>query len=205
MATSSTSSISTFMSSFTKSLELARPSRFYVEFNVPNAVLTRNANSRTKPIPERLKLRCETAELPGKSFMTHDLKIYGPTEKFPYQHQYNDLNFTFIVSGDMLEKEIFDDWMDYISPSFINPPLLTNSPALRQFGTGTFDFKYRDEYVSSGVKIYQLDSSNEVKYTVTLEKAYPIAVNQLDLDWSSDGHHKLNVTFAYSYWSKTAY
>jgi hypothetical protein len=29
---------------------------------------------------------------------------------------------------------------------------------------------------------------------------FPIAVNQLDLDWSSDGHHKLTVTFAYTSW-----
>jgi hypothetical protein len=27
-------------------------------------------------------------------------------------------------------------------------------------------------------------------------------VNQLDLDWSSDGYHKLSVTFAYTRWEQ---
>lgn len=198
-----TSSISTFMSSFTKSLELARPSRFYVDFIIPDAVAKKSGKKSNGQgsVSQRLNLRCETAELPGKSFMTHDLKIYGPTEKFPYQHQYNDLNFTFIVSGDMLEKEIFDDWMDYISPPFI--------PSSQK--TGTFDFKYKKSTnineggYSTDVIIYQLDTDDNFKYSVKLQEAFPIAVNQLDLDWSSDGHHKLNVTFAYTYWTKTTY
>jgi hypothetical protein len=37
-----------------------------------------------------------------------------------------------------------------------------------------------------------------------LAAAFPINVNQLDLDWSSDGHHKLTVTFAYTYWHNPA-
>ena len=197
------SSINKFMASFNKSLEIARPSRFYVDFIVPDVVgkKSNTAANGQNSLSQRLHLRCETAELPGKSFMTHDLKIYGPTEKFPYQHQYNDINFTFIVSGDMLEKTIFDDWMDYISPSFI-----TSSTK-----TGTFDFKYKKATNSdeggyaTEVGIIQLDAADNVKYKVTLNEAFPIAVNQLDLDWSSDGHHKLNVTFAYTYWTKTNY
>jgi hypothetical protein len=34
---------------------------------------------------------------------------------------------------------------------------------------------------------------------------FPIAVNQLDLDWSSDGHHKLTVTFAYTSWRNNSF
>ena len=34
--------------------------------------------------------------------------------------------------------------------------------------------------------------------------AYPIAVNQLDLDWSNDGYHKLTVVFAYTYWKNNS-
>ena len=34
--------------------------------------------------------------------------------------------------------------------------------------------------------------------------AFPIAVNQLDLDWSSDSYHKLTVVFAYTYWQNNS-
>jgi hypothetical protein len=34
-----------------------------------------------------------------------------------------------------------------------------------------------------------------------LKDAFPINVNQLDLNWSNENFHKLNVTFAYTYWT----
>jgi hypothetical protein len=37
-----------------------------------------------------------------------------------------------------------------------------------------------------------------------LVDAFPISVNQLDLDWSSDGYHKLTVVFAYTYWQNNS-
>ena len=48
---------------------------------------------------------------------------------------------------------------------------------------------------------YQYDLTDKLAYSVDLIEAYPIAVNQLDLDWSNDGHHKLVVVFAYTYWN----
>jgi hypothetical protein len=44
---------------------------------------------------------------------------------------------------------------------------------------------------------------HEESYAVKLINAYPISVNQLDLDWSADGHHKLTVLFAYDYWQSS--
>jgi hypothetical protein len=35
---------------------------------------------------------------------------------------------------------------------------------------------------------------------VNLFEAYPVSMNQLDLDWNGEGYHKLTVTFAYTYW-----
>lgn len=159
------SNLSNFIGSF-KTTELARPNRF--EVFIPGA-------------PEYFKFRCETAELPGKTFMTHDQKIYGPTQKFPYQHQYNDINLTFIVSDDMGEKTFFDSWMDSVA------------------STDSYDFNYKNTYAKD-VYIHQYRLYDKKSLSIRLDQAYPIAINQLDLDWSSDGHHKLVVTFAYNYW-----
>jgi hypothetical protein len=161
----SAGNLSEFIASFSTT-ELARPNRFEVEI---------------AGAPEYFKFRCETAELPGKSFMTHDQKIYGPTQKFPYQHQYNDMNLTFIVSDDMGEKVFFDNWMNSIA------------------SLSSYDFNYKNTYARD-VLIRQYSLSDKISLSVKLNQAYPIAINQLDLDWSSDGHHKLVVTFAYNYW-----
>lgn len=173
------SAMNDFLTSFTT--DLARPNRFECLMTVPGGVdrlggiLTDN---------RYLALRCEAAELPGRSFATHDQKIYGPIEKFPYQQSYNDITLTYIVDETMSIKLLFDSWMDLISPAY---------------GTGNYNYEYKDNY-KTDITINQYDVRAQLIYSVNLMHAFPIAVNQLDLDWSSDGHHKLAVVFAYTYY-----
>ena len=41
-------------------------------------------------------------------------------------------------------------------------------------------------------------------YQVVLHDSFPVSLNQLDLDWSNNGYHRLNVTFAYTYWKNNS-
>lgn len=170
--------INDFRSSFR--VDVARPSRFDVVVPVPYYMLTQYDNAK------QLQMRCEAAELPGRTFATTDRKMGSvPIQKYPYQSTYNDVTLTFIVSDDMSEKIFFDSWMEVINP------------------TMNFNFKYRADY-SVDISINQYDVTNNLTYVSTLIDAYPISVNQLDMDWSSmDSHHKLAVAFAYSYWENT--
>lgn len=171
-----TGSISDFLSSFNK--ELARPHHFDVSVALPPNLGDYKRSERV------LSLRCESTELPGRSLMTTSMKIYGVEEKFPYMSSYNDISLTFIVSDDMIEKRIFESWVNYIHP------------------TATFNFKYKDDYARDMI-ITQYDLKKKMSYQVSLINAYPIAVNPLSLDWGSDGYHKLNVTFVYDYWKSS--
>ena len=101
-------SIADFKSSFKK--DLARPNRFDVQIPVPMALSYFGFLSRN------MVLRCENAELPGRTIATTGLKVYNLEEKFPYQTTYNDINLTFIVGDDMVEKKFFDAWLNYINP-----------------------------------------------------------------------------------------
>ena len=166
-------SIADFKASFNK--DLARPSRFDVNIPIPIGLLPYREIGRT------LRMRCENAELPGRSISTTTMKIYGVEEKFPYQTTYNDISLTFIVSDDMAEKKFFDAWLNWINPTI------------------NYNLKYKADYAVP-LTVNQYDVKNELSYSVTMLDAFPIAVNQLDLDWSSDGHHKLTVTFAYTSW-----
>jgi hypothetical protein len=51
-----------------------------------------------------LALQCESAELPGRTTATADVKIYGPTFKVPYQTQYTDTTLTFLCTNDFFER-----------------------------------------------------------------------------------------------------
>lgn len=177
MADTNSSTLQNFIDSFRT--EAARPNRFEVSIFSP--LTTANQN-----IGRNLKFRCETAELPGRTFGTVDQKFgANPTQKYPIHTSYNDITLTFIVSNSMEERKFFDAWMETINP------------------TSTFDFRYKQEYVGQ-IGITQFDLQNSAVYKVYLLNAYPIAVNQLDLDWSSDGYHKLAVVFAYDYWTNNA-
>ena len=165
--------IKEFRSSFTG--ELAKPSRFKVLINLP-ASLPATIDSRT------LSLRCENAMLPGRTLATLDHRIYGPTEKYPYQSTYDDIALTFICDSNMIEKSVFDGWMDKINPK------------------ENWNFEFKESYATK-ITIIQYDNSKNEVHKVHLINAFPVAVNQLDLDWSSDApYHKLSVVFAYTYW-----
>jgi hypothetical protein len=166
-------SIADFKASF--NTDLARPNRFDVNIPIPIGLLPYREIGRT------LRMRCENAELPGRSISTTTMKIYGVEEKFPYQTAYNDISLTFIVGDDMAEKKFFDAWLNWINPTI------------------NYNLKYKADYAIP-LTVNQYDVKNELSYSVTMLDTFPIAVNQLDLDWSSDGHHKLTVTFAYTSW-----
>ena len=79
--------INSFVSSFSN--ELSRPSKFDVTI-IPIS------NKINPAILRQLTLRCETAELPGRTFGTVDQKFgSNPTLKFPIHSSYNDLTLNF--------------------------------------------------------------------------------------------------------------
>ena len=129
--------------------------------------------------------RCETAQFPGRTFATTEQKTYGPIEKFPYLNTYNDLDLTFIVDDDMNQKVFFDAWMSYINPLYNN------------------NYRYKGDYATTLV-INQYDVSGEKTYSINLNEAFPISMNQMDLSWGDDSYHKLSVTFAYTYWQNNS-
>jgi hypothetical protein len=171
-------SINDFKASFQK--DLARPNKFDVNIPVPLTLIPYVRNAKN------LIYRCENANLPGRNFATVEQKIgSNPVEKYPYLTTYNDLDLTFIVDDDMNQKIFFDAWMNFINPTY------------------NYNFRYKGDY-STAITINQYDVTNQISYSINLYDAYPISMNQMDLDWSSDGYHKLNVTFAYTYYQNNS-
>jgi hypothetical protein len=170
----SLSSVSNFKSQF--NVDPARANRFTVSI-APIGPL--NFNS-TFPI----EYACHVSQLPGKTFVTTDQRTYGPIEKYPYLATYGDLDLTFYVDGDMMIKDYFDQWMRFISDISIT----------------SNDIGYKGDYCTS-ITIKQFDTKNKQIYGVECIEAYPVSMNQLDLDWSSESFHNLTVTFAYTYWT----
>lgn len=129
-----------------------------------------------------LALQCETAELPGRTTATADVKIYGPTFKVPYQTQYTDTTLTFLCTNDFYERKLFDRWMECIHPSDTNN--------LR------FPKGQQSRYLTN-IKIIQYDEFIKRIFIVELIDAFPIGIAPQALNWGEDGFHRLSIQFAY--------
>jgi hypothetical protein len=151
----------------------------------------------------------EMAELPGRGFMSMDVRYYGPNQKFPYLSQYEDINLTFLCRNRSIERHFFDNWQNIINPN------------------NTFDYNYKDEYRAI-IELYQyndfdrddprltndeyeIDRPNPTEeyrpgptaeYMFSLHDAYPILVNPQPVSWADDQFMRLGVTFTYSWWTR---
>ena len=165
--------------------------------NFPNTIVTEitdivNSSTGNLPVGQSktsnasitryLALQCETAELPGKTLLTADVKIYGPTFKVPYQKQFQDINLGFLCTNDFYERKLFDQWMEAIMPA----------------STNNLRYPKDDEtrYLTN-IKIIQYDDFIKQIYAVELMDAFPIGIASQPLSWSDDSFHRLSIQFAY--------
>jgi hypothetical protein len=129
-----------------------------------------------------LALQCESAELPGRTLLTQEAKVYGPVFKVPYQTQYADMNLTFLCTNQFYERKLFDKWIESIMP------------------TDTNNLRYpkgRNSRYLTQITITQFDDLIKQIYAVNLIDAFPIGVAAQPLSWSEEGFHRVTVQFAY--------
>jgi len=149
-----------------------------------NGALGQEKGSRgsNPTISRYLALQCESAELPGKNFVTEDVKIYGPTFKVPYQVQYAETTLTFICTNDFFERKLFERWMTAIMP------------------TDTNNFRYpkgQNSKYMTDITIKQYNEDVTQIFATKLIDAFPISIAAQQLSWGDDNFHRLAIQFAY--------
>jgi hypothetical protein len=146
-------------------------------------------STTTGSLSRYLSLQCESAELPGRTLQTADVKSYGPIFKVPYQSVYGDTNLTFLCTNDFYERKLFDRWMEAIHPSDTNNVRYAKGENSRYL---------------TNIKIIQYDDFIKQIYAVELIDAFPIGIAPQALNWGEEGFHRLGVQFAYQKY-KTLY
>ena len=129
--------------------------------------------------PRDITLLCESCTIPGRQITTIDYQSIRQAQKIPYGYLNSDVSFTFLLTNDYYMKKIFDKW------------------AAAVIDIDNYRARYQDEYTTD-VVIQQLDKSNLPIYGIRLKKAYPITVNDIELDNSSENtNQKLTVTMTF--------
>jgi len=132
-----------------------------------------------------LTLVCEQAELPGKTILTVEDKLYGPVRKIGYGQMFIDTTMTFICTANgWEEKEWFDTWQNEI----VDPEM--------------FDASYYDDYTKS-IMLRTYTEKNIPSYGIHFMETFPLNVGAINLGWSQNNEYaRLSVTFAYRRWKQ---
>jgi hypothetical protein len=176
--------INNFVQNLAQHKETARADKFDVMIPIPSGILPQGVAASASM--QQLNLQCETSELPGRDIQMLEYTNHAFTRRLPHTNNYGTQNFTFIVTGDMWEKQFFDAWMDYMVPALtglVNYPLVGGQP------------QYEVDITCN-----QYDSTGNLSYSVKLLDAIPVSVSALQQSWDNDSIHKLNVVFAYRKW-----
>jgi hypothetical protein len=176
--------ITDFTSNLNDLGETARADKFDVVISLPRILDNGGMTAR-------LALQCENAEFPGLDITPIEYRHHAFIRRIPYHLNYTPLNLTFYCTGAMLEKQLFDAWMNLCVAK----------------STGLIN--YRQD--SSGIPLYeatitvnQYDQVGNRTYFAQGIECFPISMSQLATNWSDDSSHRLSMTFAYTKWLTAA-
>ena len=132
-----------------------------------------------------LTFLCEQAELPGKTIMNIEDKLYGPVRKIGYGQMFIDTTMTFICTAEgWKEKAFFDNWQNDI----VDPDL--------------YDASYYNDYTTD-IWLRTFREDNQGSYGIKFREAFPLNVGAVNLGWGQNNEYaRLSVTFAYRKWEQ---
>lgn len=178
--------------------EPSRSNLYEVRIPIPAVVWTRNPDlrSRQTELAQAIDMFADDVSVPGRRVTTSSIKAVGVQHKYATGQAVSEFTCSFIVTKDMIHRQLFDQWM-----------MLT---AADQENRVTF----YDEYVSNiivakwelAAPVKMEGYVNDVKYESRLNRssavwqmygAFPIDMSGHQFNNGQADLVKLDVTFAY--------
>ena len=183
------SSVTDFISYFSSAGDMSRSDYFNVIVEVPPGIALDVGLSG-----KDLMFQCEAAELPGRTIDLMPIRHNTFLDRIPIDINYPEVTLTFICRSDLLEKKLFDVWMEKMIPTQED----VNYGLVRyKRNSDTPEDKY-----DCTIKIfqkYQIVTESNASI-IKLVEAMPTSMASMPLNWGDQSFHKLSVTFAYRKW-----
>tara|TARA_Y100000004_G_scaffold197025_1_gene269336 strand:- start:6856 stop:7554 length:699 start_codon:yes stop_codon:yes gene_type:complete len=164
----------------------ASPARYEVAFAFerPNNMLMPLTQL---PVQQRLSDSLESVQLPGRGHSSQANTIYGPTREMPYQSLYSgDIDMTFRIGSDYLEREFFEVWNNTMVG-------LDNN------------YEYYDNYIAN-LQIRALGREDDLLYEVTARECYPKNMGAIDYGFEKvDDLTRVTISLAFRKYDVTYY
>lgn len=132
---------------------------------------------------EFLTFKCESADLPGKTFETQKIKEYVIERQTPLGVAFSDLNLNFICSASMIERRFFDEWMEIC------------------LGTQTKRASYYKDIISPKIEVTLYTGQSNIKScSFAFKNIYPLSISSQALNWNDNSVLRMTVNFSYEKW-----
>lgn len=178
-----------------KNLGLYRPAFYALRLNFAG-----NGVSSSQDI----NLLAFSATLPGVQFDTADIRRqgHGPLERRARGAVFPAVNVNFFLDNKGTVIEFFNKW----SKTIVSFAHQTGENSIDPDHGGYLgEVGFYDDYVCS-IDIILYSPNEDKVVTYTLYDAYPVVVGDVELGWQqTDEFARLNVTFAYRYWTSTVF
>ena len=148
-----------------------------------------------------VKFLAKAGQIPGSTISILPINHGGRVLKIPGLRTFDDWTCTIINDDEMKIRRGLIDWMVTLSGglqgSRASTPSTVSGNGIRLTG-GTTGYKTQD------ITIKHFDSSGgEFIHEYKMVKAWPNAIADVPLDWSTDGIQEYTVTWSYDYWTST--
>lgn len=186
--------LNNFLATASKLNGFTRPSYFYIEIAPPPMLVDESNTMRN------LAFLSESANLPGVSFATSEVRRYGygPTERKPFAPIFVDTNISFFVDGAGVIQKFFYKWMNGIVK--FDETVNGKGAVYGRTTMRPFEVNYKDQYATD-IIITTVDENNNDIINVRLTKAFPIFMGDVSLGWNdTDSIARLPITFSFYNW-----
>jgi hypothetical protein len=179
-----------------------KTNQFEVLVTPPPILFSRNLNILGTPfavgrVLYNTRFRIEQVNVPGISLISSDISRYGvgPTQKQPFNAQYQDVTFSILVDG---YADAWQFWYNWIRTIY-----QFNGKESTLFGldganpTPNYTAEYKDRY-SSVMQIVIYDNYGNAIQRVNLYEAFPSSLRPVSMTWGNGDLIRLAVSITYS-------
>ena len=158
---------------------VVRPHSYYAFFGIPRVLF--NAGFKDT---KQLSMRCEAASLPDVTLATQEITRYGygPMESAPYMAVFSGVTMSFVMDRTTRIYKFFYEWVNSIVNFNTSKGMASTNGTT---GMRAYHVGYKDD-VTTDIVISVQDEFARPIIQNTLYKAYPKAINAVDLNWGNN-------------------
>jgi hypothetical protein len=179
-----------------------KTNQFEVLVTPPPILFGRNLNILGTPfevgrVLYNSRFRIEQVKAPGISLMSSDISRYGigPTQKQPFNAQYQDTSFSILVDGYGEAWQFWYNWIRTIFEFNGKESALFGLDGANRFPSYTAEYK---ENYATTMQIVIYDNFGNAIQRINLYDAFPSSLREVQFTWGQGDLLRIAVTITYS-------